>query len=110
MEGLIESAETLHIEHDKEELRVDDGHGRVRIFYLDGEKHIRQTPGGTKLETVCTAGSRYILVEQKMDRGGKISENYVLLPEGDRMELTVRLEIRQFRKPVVVRSVYERDP
>ncbi len=107
LDSLIQSAETLVIEQENDELQVDDGHGRIRIFYLDGQKHIRQTPGGASLETTCTVGGRYILVEQKMDGGVKINENYTLLQDGSRMELTVRLETKQLKEPLGVRSVYE---
>jgi len=109
VDTLIVSAETLVIEHDSDEFHVDDGRGRIRIFYLDGEKHIRQTPEGDKLETLCTVGENYVLVEQKMEGGVKIIENYKLSPDAGRMELTVRLEGNPFKEPLVVRSVYERD-
>jgi hypothetical protein len=106
----LQFADSLEIEQTSRELHIDDGEGRIRIFYLDGEKHVRQTPHGETLETVCTRGSNHIIIEQKLDRGGTIVENYVPSPDGNRMVLTVRFETKQLDPPLVLRNVYDREP
>lgn len=104
----VQFADMLDIEEAGGELHIDDGEGRVRIFYVDGKKHQRQTPDGAKLETICRRDGHRIVVEQKLERGGKIQETYVPTSEGDRMELTVRFESKQFKHPLIVRNVYDR--
>jgi hypothetical protein len=105
----VQFAEILEMEQTSTELHIDDGEGRVRIFYMDGKKHKRQTPRGAKLETVCTRGSNQITIEQKLDQGGKIIETYVPSPDGDRMVLTVRFENKQLKPPLILQNVYDRE-
>jgi hypothetical protein len=105
----VQFAEILEIEQTSTELHIDDGEGRIRIFYIDGKKHMRQTPQGAKLETICTRGSNRITIEQKLDGGGRLVETYVPLPEGDRMVLTVSLGSKQLKPPLILRNVYDRD-
>ncbi len=104
----VQFAEELSIEEGSGELRIDDGIGRVRIFYIDGKKHKRQTPGGANLETICTRRGNRIVVEQKLDKDGKIAEVYSLSADGTRMSLTVHFESKRFKQPLVVRNVYDR--
>jgi hypothetical protein len=106
--SFVQHAEILEIEHDSDELHVDDGEGRVRIFYIDGEKHVRQTPGGAKLETVCRGQGSQIFVEQKLE-GAKIFETYAMSADGERLTLTVRMEAKRFKKPLTLRNVYDRE-
>ena len=80
----IQAAETLEIELQGEEFLVDDGEGRIRIFYIDGKKHTRQTPRGAKLETVSRRVGNQIAVDQKLEKGGKIIERYIFSGDGDR--------------------------
>jgi hypothetical protein len=105
----VQFAEILEIEQTSTELHVDDGEGRIRIFYMDGKKHKRQTPRGATLETVCTRGSNRITIEQKLDRGGRIVETYVPSPDGDRMVLTVSFENKQLKSALILRNVYDRE-
>ncbi len=73
IKSLSAAADELTIEVDGNEFRVAGaGEGRVRIFYLDGEKHVRETPNGTKLETIAHWNGRQILIEQ----GGEGRGNY----------------------------------
>jgi hypothetical protein len=104
----VQFAEELSIEEGSGELRIDDGIGRVRIFYIDGKKHKRQTPGGANLETICTRRGNRIVVEQKLDKDGKIAEVYSLSADGTRMSLTVHFESKRFKQPLVVRNVFDR--
>ncbi len=88
---------------------MDDGVGRVRIFYLDGKKHNRQSPGGTKFETLSIRQGNRIIVDQKIKGGGRIIETYVLSVEGDRLFLTVRLEAKRLKEALTIRNVYDRE-
>lgn len=86
---------------------VPSGEGRARIFYLDGKKHAQETPQGTKMETVAEKKGDRIVVEQKMDQGGKITTTYELAPDGSRMVVTVLFEGRRTKEPVLIRAVYD---
>lgn len=104
----VHHAEEMTIEEQSGELRIDDGYGRIRIFYIDGEKHKRQTPFGADLETICTRQDRQILVDQKLDKWGRITETFVLSSDGEALIHTVRFESKRFKEPLVIRSSYYR--
>jgi hypothetical protein len=100
--------EELRIEESSKELVLDDGGPRLRIYYLDGEEHERQMPNGTRLETTATRSGSQIDVFQKSNRGAKLFETYRLSDDGRQLTLVVRLEDKQLKEPLVVRSVYTR--
>lgn len=104
----VQFAEELDIVEESGELRIDDGIGRVRIFYVDGQKHKRQNPDGAKLETICSRDRDRVVVEQKLDKVGTITEVYHPSSDGNTMSLTVRFESKRFKQPLVVRNVYDR--
>lgn len=100
--------EEVRIEQSVKELVLDDGGPRLRIYYLDGQKHERQMPNGTRLETTVTRNGREVEVFQKTSDGAKIYESYRLSDDGRQMTLIVRLEDKQLKEPLVIRSVYTR--
>ena len=55
----------LTVELTGEEFQVDDGE-RLRIYYLDGKKHKRETQNGMKLETIAELKGSAIVIEEKM--------------------------------------------
>jgi hypothetical protein len=98
--------EELEVEHDKGELRLDDGE-RLQIFYLDGQKHRREMPNGAKLETVATLQGRTVLIQEKLDKG-KIERKLELSEDGKSMVMTLNIKIGNMKEPVLIRTVYER--
>jgi hypothetical protein len=88
------------------ELRVDDGE-RLRIYYLDGEKHRRETANGMKLETVAALKGNAVFIEEKMERG-KLDRKFELSPDGGTMVATLILKFGQMKDPVVIKTVYEK--
>jgi hypothetical protein len=98
--------EELYVEHEKGELRLDDG-DRLQIFYLDGEKHRRAMPNGAKLETVATIEGRVVNIEEKLERG-KIERKIELSEDGESMVITLNVKIGNMKDPVLIRTVYER--
>jgi hypothetical protein len=107
MRDAMEAAQTLELTLSDGELRVIDGSERVRIYYLDGEKHKRETAGGVALETVSERKGDQIVIEEKADKGAKITRTFALAPDGSVMVVTVRLENKRLKEPVVIRSVYD---
>ena len=108
IDTFMQYADELYIELEPDELVVDDGDGRVRIYYLDGEKHERQLTNGVRVETVATRVGQNITIDQKAD-DTKVLETYVFSSDGERLELTVRLQNKQLNGPLIIRSIYERE-
>ncbi len=108
IETFMQYADELYVELDPDELVVDDGGGRIRIYYLDGEKHERQLSNGVRVETVATRVGQNITIDQKAD-DTKVLETYVFSSDGERLELTVRLQNKQLNGPLVIQSIYERE-
>ena len=88
------------------EFHVDDG-DRLRIYYLDGEKHKRETPNGMKLETIAEREGSAIVIEEKMERG-QIDRKFELSPDGATMIMTLTVKFGRMKDPVVIRTVYEK--
>lgn len=88
------------------EFRVDDGE-RLRIYYLDGEKHKREMPNGMKLKTVAELKGNAVVIEEKMERG-RIDRKFELSPDGGTMVATLSVKFGRMKDPVVIRTVYER--
>ena len=112
LSSLVLAADKLVIEEVGGELHVDDGEAPTRIFYLDGKKHVRQTPGGAKLETLVLRQGRQIVIQQKTEQGTRITETYALSADEARMTLSVRLEGKRIfsgKEPLVVTTVYDRE-
>ena len=108
LDRFVQYADELDIELSRGELVVDDGGDNLRIYYLDGQKHERQMQNGTRLETKATSTGGQIDIEMKTSDGAKIFETYKLSSGGNEMVLTVRLEDKQLKAPLVIRSVYSR--
>ncbi len=104
--GIVNVPDELRVELGRGELRVDDGE-RVQIYYLDGQKHLRELPNGTKLETVTTIEGGVVHIEEKMDRG-KIERTIALGAEGRTMTSTLNVKMKGMKQPVVIRTVYAR--
>lgn len=98
--------EELFVEHEKGELRLDDGE-RLSIFYLDGQKHRRAMPSGAKLETVATLQVRTVVIEEKLERG-KIERKLELSEDGRSMVMTLNIKLGNMKEPVLIRTVYDR--
>jgi hypothetical protein len=86
---------------------IPSGEGKVRIFYLDGEKHKRETVNGGKLETKCEKKGNRIIVEQKSDQGPEFDTTYEIAPDGTRMIVTVQMEGGRMKEPIIIRTVYD---
>ncbi len=108
LDRFVQYADELDIELSNRELVVDDGGDNLRIYYLDGKKHERQMQDGTRLETKATPTGAQIDIEMKTSDGAKIFETYKLSSSGNEMVLTVRLEDKQLKAPLVIRNVYKR--
>jgi hypothetical protein len=78
----------------------------VRIYYIDGKKHTRETPWGEKLETVTDwEGSELHLKTDGKDLGD-LDEIYAF--DGDQMLYTVRLKVKHAKEEIVIRNYFDR--
>ncbi len=96
----------LTVELLDDELRIDDGE-RLRIYYLDGEKHKREMANGMKLETVAELKGNAVFIEEKMERG-KLDRKFELSPDGGTMVVTLTVKFGRMKDPVIIKTVYER--
>ncbi len=96
----------LTMELADDELRVDDGE-RLRIYYLDGEKHKREMANGMKIETVAELKGNAVVIKEKMERG-QLDRKFELSPDGGTMVATLTVKFGRMKDPVVIRTVYER--
>lgn len=106
--SFVQFADELEIESSARELVIDDGGERIKIYYLDAKKHERQMPDGTRLETTASAVGSQIDVYMKTEHGAKIYETYRLADDGSALILSVRLEDKQLKEPLVIKSIYTR--
>jgi hypothetical protein len=78
----------------------------VRIYYIDGKKHTRETPWGDKLETVTSWEGNELHLKTDGKDLGDLDEIYTF--EGDQMLYTVRLKVKDAKEETVVRSYFDR--
>jgi hypothetical protein len=108
IKSLSAAADELTIELEGNEFRVAGaGEGRVRIFYLDGKKHVRETPNGTKLETLAQWNGKQLVIEQEAKDEGTINEVYELGRDASVLVVVFRLKLKRLEEPIVIRSVYD---
>lgn len=99
----------LEIRQSAKDFRIYDDADNVRIYYIDGKKHSRQTPWGAKLHTVTTYedGELHMRTDGKgFGNVDRIDESYGL--EGSQLVFVVRIKVKKAKDDVVVRSYYNR--
>lgn len=104
--GIRQIPDEINLTLPEGELHMDDGQ-RVEIFYLDGEKHLRELPNGTKLETVSLVEGNAVHIQEKLEHGN-IDRKLELSPDGETLVLTMTMKMGNMKDPVVIRTVYER--
>jgi hypothetical protein len=106
--GLMAMTARIQTTHQDNEFHVVplSEEGRVQIFYLDGKKHKREAPNGTKIETKTEMKGNRIIVEQKTDRS-EFTTTYELAPDATRMIVTTQFEGGRLPEPVIIRTVYD---
>ena len=109
LESLSAAPDELTIDVLSREVHVTAAEaGRVRIFYLDGQTHVRQTPSGSELETRAQWNGRELLVEQDAGDGDTVNEVYALGPDPGVLVVVFRLKLDRLEEPIVIRTVYDR--
>ncbi len=103
---LVRALRVLEIRQSPADFRLYDEADNVRIYYIDGKKHTRETPWGEKLETVTKwEGSELHMRTDGKDLG-EIDELYAM--EGQKLLYTVKIRLEHSKQEVVVRTYYGR--
>lgn len=109
LERLIQLARAmdyLEIKHNETELQFIDDAANVRIYYIDGKKHPRQTPWGAKLQTVTIWEADHLLVKTDGKDLGQVEELYAF--QGRELVYEIRVRPAGLKNEIVARSFYSR--
>jgi len=103
---LVRALRALEIRQSPADFRLYDEADNVRIYYIDGKKHTRETPWGDKLETVTKWEGFELQMRTDGKDLGEIDELYAM--EGSQLLYTVKLRLEGSNQEVVVRTYYGR--
>ena len=103
---LAQTAETIEIEQTQKDFKLFNTEDDVRIHYIDGQKHPRQSPTGEKMTTVTIWRGDLLDLTTEGDEIGKVSETFGL--EGQRLVHIVRIQNDAFDENLVIRAYYDR--
>ncbi len=103
---LVRALRVLEIRQGPSDFRLYDEADNVRIYYIDGKKHSRETPWGEKLETVTKWEGSELHTRTDGKDLGEIDEFYAM--EGGQLLYTVKIRLEDSEQEVVIRSYYGR--
>jgi hypothetical protein len=104
--ALVRAFRVLEIRQSATDFTLYDEADNVRIYYIDGKKHTRETPWGEKLETVTKWEGGVLIARTDGKDLGEIDELYAM--EGSQLLYTVKLRLEDSDQEVVVRTYYGR--
>jgi hypothetical protein len=102
---LVSALDRFEIRHTPRDITLYYGDD-VRIFYIDGKKHTRETPWGERLETVTDWEDGELHLKTDGKDLGDLEEIYTF--EDGQMLYTVRLKVKHAKEEVVIRSYFDR--
>ena len=106
--GRLLAPESMQITQTGDRLTLDVGARRPLRIRVDGTPHRRETRRGTITTETRWEGNKIVTVRQMGRR--KITTEYELAEGGRRLLVTRTIEAPRFPKPVVIRSVYDKQP
>jgi hypothetical protein len=104
--ALVRAFRVLEIRQTATDFSLYDEADNVRIYYIDGKKHARETPWGERLETVTKWEGSVLQARTDGKDLGEIDELYAM--EGAQLLYTVKLRLEDSDQEVVVRTFYGR--
>jgi hypothetical protein len=104
--ALSRALQLLEIRQSPSDFRLYDEADNVRIYYIDGKKHQRETPWGEKLETVTKWEGSELQMRTDGKDLGEIDEIYSM--EGPQLLYTIKMRLDGQKGEVVVRTFYNR--
>lgn len=102
---LASALQTFEIRQSERDISLYDDAGNVRIYYLDGKKHTRETPWGDKLQTEAKWQGSELHVKTDGKDLGEVNESYA--KDGPSLLYTVTIKVKHAKESVVVRSYFE---
>jgi hypothetical protein len=103
---LARAIDEIELALTERDLKIYDRDDNVRIYYLDGDERVRQTPWGASLDVVAKWDGQQISVETKGREVGEVNETFGL--EGQRLVYIVRIKNPNFENEIVIRNYYDR--
>ena len=103
---VAQAAKTIEIEHTQKDFKLFNTEDDVRIHYIDGQKHPRQSPTGERMTTVTVWRGDLLDSTTEGDEIGKVSETFGL--EGQQLVHIVRIQNDAFDEDLVIRAYYDR--
>jgi len=103
---LAQALDYFEITQSERDFQFADQGGNVRIYYIDGKKHPRQTPWGDKLETLTTWEGNQLQVLTNGKELGQVKEIFGL--EGRELVFLVRIRPKGLKNDILVKSYYVR--
>ena len=104
--GLAEDAEELEIELTEKDLTMFDRADNVNIYYIDGEKHIREEQDLGMIETVTSWNGDQLVISSKGKEVGSAVE--VLAMVGRQLVISITIKAKNFPNEIVARFYYNR--
>ncbi len=103
---LAYASETIEIIQTSQDFTLINTEDDVRIHYVDGEKHTRQSPAGEMMTTVTTWRDDLLAATTEGKEIGKVTETFGF--EGHQLVHIVRIQHKLFEDDLVVRTYYNR--
>ena len=104
--ALVRAFGVLEIRQSPTDFSLYDEADNVRIYYIDGKKHARETPWGERLATETKWEGSVLQAKTDGKDLGEIDELYAM--EGGQLLYTVKLRLEGSEQEVVVRTFYSR--
>jgi hypothetical protein len=104
--ALARALDRIEIRQSAKDFRTYDDADNVRIYYIDGKKHARETPWGERLQTVTRWEGNELFMETDGKDLGEVSETYGM--EGRQMVFIVRIRLKGQKDDIVVKNYYDR--
>jgi hypothetical protein len=96
----------LEIRQTEKDFKIYDDADNVRIYYIDGKKHARETPWAAKIDTVTKWEGAQLHMKSDGHDLGDFSETYGF--DGNELLFTVRIKLKNVKDEIVVNSYYTR--
>lgn len=106
LNDLARAAETIEIEQTEKDIKLFDSEDDVRIHYIDGKEHPRQSRSGEQMTTVTAWRGDFLDLATEGPEIGKVTETLGM--EGAQLVHIVRIQNTAFEDDLVVRAYYNR--
>jgi hypothetical protein len=102
---LAHAAETIEIEQTAQDFTLVNSEVDVRIHYIDGAEHVRQSPTGEKMTTITTWQDDRLAATTEGKEIGLVKETFGF--EGRQLVHIVRIKNKVFEEDLVIRTYYD---